>query len=85
MENYEDRLEERQKTIKGLGISIFARGEMTTNTSQSIESSFTSKCKIFGSIVHSSTDHESITKFKKSIKPKPTKKWVNKKNKLNLI
>ncbi|PWA86471.1 copia-type pol polyprotein [Artemisia annua] len=54
---------------------IKARRGLTTNTSQSTESSSSTKCKICGSSIHSTTDHESINKFKKSIRPKPTRKW----------
>ncbi|PWA72457.1 Integrase, catalytic region, Zinc finger, CCHC-type, Peptidase aspartic, catalytic [Artemisia annua] len=54
---------------------VQARRGLTTNSAQSTESSSSTKCKICGSSVHSTTDHESINKFKKSIRPKPTKKW----------
>ena len=59
---------------------IQARRGLTTDSSQSTGSSSSNKCTIYGSSIHSTTDHESINKFKKSIRPKPTKKWVNKQN-----
>lgn len=50
------------------------------NTPQSAQSSSTSKCKNCGSSVHSTSDHYLLSKFKKTMKAKPTRKWVNKKN-----
>jgi hypothetical protein len=38
------------------------------------------RCKVYGSTVHTTTDHGSISQFKKAIKAKPTRKWVHKKN-----
>lgn len=38
------------------------------------------RCKVCGSTVHTTTDHGSISQFKKTIKAKPTRKWVHKKN-----
>lgn len=50
------------------------------HTSQSTESSSTTKCKTCGRSVHSTSDHDSLTKFKRSQRTKPTRRWVNSKN-----
>ena len=50
------------------------------NSSQSTESSSTTKCNTCGSSVHSTSDHDSLTKFKKSLRTKSTRKWTNKRN-----
>ncbi|PWA80314.1 hypothetical protein CTI12_AA197830 [Artemisia annua] len=54
---------------------IKARRGLTSNVPQTPESSSSSKCTTCGSKVHSTSDHESMNKFKKSLRPKPTKKW----------
>ena len=59
---------------------IKARRGPKTKVSHSPESSSSSKCTKCGSKVHTTTDHESITQFKRSLKPKPTNKWVKRKN-----
>jgi DNA-directed RNA polymerase subunit RPC12/RpoP len=59
---------------------IQTRRGITPSTSQSTDSSSTIKCKTCGSSVHSTSDHDSIAKFKKSLRTKPTRRWVNKKN-----
>ena len=47
---------------------------------KSTPQSSSNKCKICGSPVHSTTDHNSIVQFKKTLRTKPTRKWVHKQN-----
>ena len=65
---------------KGHDKIIQARRNASTSTSQSTESSTTTKCKTCGSSVHSTLDHDSLAKFKKSLRTKSTRRWGNKKN-----
>ena len=59
---------------------IQARRGKTKITSQSAESSSSTKCQTCGSSVHTTTEHGSLTMFKKAIKAKPTPRRANKKN-----
>ena len=59
---------------------IQARRGKSKSSTQSTESSSSTKCNKCGSSVHNTTEHGSLSLFKRAIKAKPTQKWGNKKN-----
>jgi hypothetical protein len=59
---------------------IQSRRKNQTNTSQTPEASNSTKCKTCGSSGHTTSDHDSLALFKKSLRTKPTRRWVNKQN-----
>jgi hypothetical protein len=59
---------------------IQSRRKLPINTSQPPETSTSTTCNTCGSSGHTTSDHNSLAIFKKSLRTKPTRKWVNKKN-----